>query len=299
MAHLHGSTRQQSRKRLLLVAGLASTVLVVELVVGLWTGSLVLLADAAHMFSDVAALGLALFANWFATRPSPPHATFGYYRIEILMAAVNAVILTIVCFFVVREALLRLQSPPSIDAMPVIFTGFVGLVANLVAVRLLHMDAQHSLNIRGAYLEVLGDTLASIAVIVSAFLVLQFGWILADPILSLIIAAFILPRVFLLLRDATDVLMEAAPRGINLDRLRAAVLAQEGVIDLHDLHVWTITSGRICLSAHVVTQTEIDRDAVTHKVNDLFRLQFQLDHTTLQVEGGEAVAAGTGCDPCP
>ena len=299
MGHFHASARQQSRKRLLVVVGLASTVLLVELIVGLWTDSLVLLADAAHMFSDVAALGLALFANWFATRPSPPHATFGYYRVEILMAAVNAVILAIVCFFVVREAFGRLQDPPPIDALPVMLTGFVGLLANLIAVRVLHGDAQHSLNIRGAYLEVLGDTLASVAVIVSAVLILQFGWVLADPILSLLIAVFILPRVFLLLRDATDVLMEAAPRGIDLQSLKDAVLSQEGVLDLHDLHVWTITSGRVCLSAHVVAEAEVDRDAVIQRVNDILRLQFQLDHTTLQVEGGDEAATEVGCDPCP
>jgi cobalt-zinc-cadmium efflux system protein len=298
MAHLHGSARKQSRQRLLLVLGLATVVLLVELVVGLRTGSLVLLADAAHMFSDVAALGLALFALWFATRPSPPNATFGYYRIEILIAVVNAVILTIVCFFVVREAIGRLHDPPPIDGVPVILTGFVGLLANIVAVRVLHSDAQHNLNIRGAYLEVLGDTLASVAVIVSAFLVLQFGWVMADPILSLMIALFILPRIFLLLRDATDVLMEAAPRGLNLGLLKDAVLQQEGVEDLHDLHVWTITSGRLCLSAHVVAQADVDRDAVIQRINELLRSQFHLDHTTLQVEGGVEAAAEVGCDPC-
>lgn len=298
MAHLHGSTRTQSSKRLLVVVGLASVVLVVELVVGLWTDSLVLLADAAHMFSDVAALALALFANWFATRPSPPHATFGYYRIEILVAVVNAVFLTIVCFFVIREALGRLQDPPTIDAVPVILTGFVGLLANLMAIRILHSDARRSLHIRGAYLEVLSDTLASCAVIVSAFLVLQFKWILADPILSLLIAVFILPRIFLMLRDAIDVLMEAAPRGIDLEALKAAVRAQEGVLDLHDLHVWTITSGRVCLSAHVVTGTAMDRDAVLQRVQGLLRQRFHLEHTTLQIEGGMDAGAEVGCDPC-
>jgi len=299
MAHFHGSARKQSRKRLLLVLGLASLVLLVELAVGLWTGSLVLLADAAHMFADVAALGLALFALWFATRPAPPHATFGYYRVEILIAVVNAVFLAIVCFFIGREAIGRLQNPPAVEGLPVILTGFLGLVANLVAVRVLHSDAQHSLNIRGAYLEVLSDTLASVAVIVSAFLVLQFGWVRADPILSLMIAAFILPRIFMLLRDAIDVLMEAAPRSINLGNLKESVLAQDGVIDMHDLHVWTITSGRVCLSAHVVTESDTDRDAVIQQVNGMLRSRFQLDHTTLQIEGGEDATSEVGCDPCP
>jgi cobalt-zinc-cadmium efflux system protein len=259
-----------------------------------------LLADAAHMFSDVAALGLALFAIWFASRPAPPQATFGYYRIEILAALVNALFLAIVTFFVVREAISRLHAPPEIQGVPVIITGIIGLVANLVAVRVLHEDAQQSLNVKGAYLEVLADTLGSVAVIVAAILVLQFGWVLADPVLSLLIAVFIVPRIFLLLRDATDVLMEAAPRDLDLQDLRQAVLQQPGVVGLHDLHVWTITSGRVCLSAHVVARQSVDRDAVINQVNELLRSRFQLDHTTLQVEGeAENAAAEIDCDPCP
>jgi len=299
MAHLHGPARAQSRRRLLWVLTLAGVILTVELIVGFWTGSLVLLADAGHMFSDVAALGLALFALWFATRPAPPQATFGYYRIEILIAVVNAVFLAIVTFFIVREAVLRLQRPPDVQALPVLVTGIVGLCANLVSVRLLQQDAKHSLNIRSAYLEVLADTLGSVAVVVAALLVWRFGWVRADPILSLLIAAFIVPRIFLLLREATDVLMEAAPRNLDLDALRHTVLELDGVVDIHDLHVWTITSGRVCLSAHVVAQPTVDRDGVIQRVNDALRTRFDLAHTTLQVEGGEDAAAEVGCDPCP
>lgn len=300
MAHVHGSAGQRSRQRLFFVFCLTSVILLVELFVGLWTGSLILLADAAHMFSDVAALGLALFAIWFAGRPAPPQATFGYYRIEILAALVNALFLAIVTFFVVREAISRLQAPPDIHGIPVVITGVIGLVANLVAVRVLHNDAQHSLNVKGAYLEVLADTLGSVAVIVSAVLVLQFGWVLADPILTLLIGLFMVPRIFLLLREATDVLMEAAPRNLDLQDLRRAVLQQPGVVGLHDLHVWTITSGRVCLSAHVVAEENVDRDAVINRVNELLRSRYQLDHTTLQVEGAtEQATVELDCDPCP
>jgi cobalt-zinc-cadmium efflux system protein len=299
MSHFDTPSRTQSRRRLFQVLLLTSTVLVVELVIGLMTGSLVLLADAGHMFSDVAALGLALFALWFAARPSSPKATFGNYRIEILAALLNAMFLGVVTFLIVREAIFRLQEPPDIQALPVLLTGVVGLLANLVSIRLLHGDAKHSLNVRGAYLEVMADALGSVAVIVSALLVMQFGWVRADPILSLLIAAFILPRIFLLLRDATDILMEAAPRHLDLEALRRTVLQQEGVVDMHDLHVWTITSGRVCLSAHVVAHADIDRDGLIQRVNDVLRKRFDLAHTTLQVEGGEGALSQVGCDPCP
>jgi cobalt-zinc-cadmium efflux system protein len=300
MGHAHTTTAARSRKRLAAVLVLTCTVMIAEVLGGLWSGSLVLLADAGHMLSDAFALGLALFAIWFAARPSPPHHTYGYHRAEILAAVANAVLLALVCFFVIREAILRIRTPADVEPVPVLLIGVVGLVVNLVGVRLLHADARGSLNVRGAYLEVLADMLGSLGVVVSAILYMAFGWVRADPIVSLGIAAFIVPRIWLLMREATDVLMETAPRDLNIKEVRRVMLAQKGVTAVHDLHVWTITSGRVCLSAHVVTRRGTDRDRVIVRINRQLREGFGLDHMTLQVEGEDPeFHDGESCDPCP
>jgi cobalt-zinc-cadmium efflux system protein len=303
-AHAHPEAGGRRRKRLTAVLVLSSVVMLCELAVGIVSGSLALLADAVHMFADVTAVGLALFAVWFAGRPSPPNRTYGHHRIEILAAAGNAVLLSVVMVFVVLEALRRLQAPPQLDAWPVLITGTVGLAANLVGARLLHADAKHSLNVRGAYLEVLADALGSVGVVAAAVCIALFDWRRADPIASLAIALFVVPRVWVLLREVTDVLMEAAPRNLDVASVRARMLQADGVLDVHDLHVWTITSGRVCLSAHVVTRPGIDRDDVIEALNSLLRSAFNIEHSTLQVEGERMPAMSgpghpTRCDPCP
>jgi len=299
----YASHAAHSRKRLAVALVLTGVVVLVELFGGLWSGSLVLLADAGHMLADAGALGLALFAIWFAARPSPPHRTYGYYRAEILAAVAQAVLLGLVAFFVIREAIERLRTPPPFAPAPVLLIGCLGLAVNLVGVKLLHSHARGSLNVRGAYLEVLADLFGSVGVILAALLHLALGWVRADPILSLGIALVILPRIALLLRDATDVLMEAAPRHLQIAEVRRAILDREGVTDVHDLHVWTITSGRVCLSAHVVTTQGVDRDRIIAGINRHLRETFGLDHTTLQVEGQSAAlsraqTSGQACDPC-
>lgn len=301
MTGSHISAAAANRRRLGIVLALTCMVMLAELAGGLWSGSLVLLADAGHMFSDASALGLALFAIWYASRPSSPQRTYGHYRAEILAAVANAVLLGLVTFFVVREALGRLRTPPAVEPVPVLVLGCVGLVVNWIGVRLLHAGARDSLNVRGAYLEVLADLLASGGVVVAALLQLGLGWRRADPVASLLIAAFIVPRIWLLMRDATDVLMEAAPRHLDMAGVRRTILEQQGVTDVHDLHVWTITAGRVCLSAHVVTLEGTDRDGVINGINRRLRQSFGLDHTTLQVEG-RPLRVGAGeepCDPCP
>src|SRR5262245_36129436 len=185
-----------SRKRLAVVLALTGVMMVAELVGGLWSGALVLVADAGHMLSDASALGLALFAIWYAARPSPPQRTYGHYRAEILAAVANAVLLALVTFFVCREAVLRLRSPEVVEPVPVLLLGCAGLVVNLIGVRLLHAGARTSLNVRGAYLEVMADLLGSIGVIVSALLQMRLGWVHADPVVSLVIATFIVPRIW-------------------------------------------------------------------------------------------------------
>ena len=286
---------------IVLVITLAMSLL--ETAGSVWSGSLTLLADAGHMLSDAGSIGLAMLAMWFAARPSQPHRTFGYQRAEILAALVNALLLVLVMVIVVRGAILRLHEPSPVRVQPMFALGALGLVANLASMRLLRGDSQDSLNVRGAYLEVMADMLAALAVLVAATLVWARGWLWADPVLSLALAVFILPRIAHLLRETTDVLMEAAPRGMDLPAVRQVMLGQQGVLAVHDLHVWTITSGLVCLSAHVVSGGGTDRDQLILSINRELRARFGVGHTTLQVEGeGQADFSGQrseeACDPC-
>jgi cobalt-zinc-cadmium efflux system protein len=312
MPHRHdtaawGDDRAQAsgaRRRLALVLGITFVLMIVEAVGGILTGSLALLADAGHMLADVGALGLALFAAWFSSRRPSPRNTFGYQRLEILAAQVNAALLVVVVFFIAREAVLRLQHPQEIDLGAMTLLGALGLAGNLVSARFLHQHAHTNLNVRGAYLEVLADLLASCGVLLAAALTHFLGWRHADAVVSLGIAAFIVPRIWLLLREVTDVLMEAAPRRLDLESLRVGVLDQPGVLGVHDLHVWAITPNRVCLSAHLVSAEGADRDALISAVNRMVRERFNVGHTTLQVEGQALASSGTpraaeeGCDPC-
>jgi cobalt-zinc-cadmium efflux system protein len=275
----------RTRRRLALVLGITFAVMVVEAVGGLLTGSLALLADAGHMLSDLGALGFALFAAWFSSRPSPLRHTYGYQRVEILAAQINVTLLALVIFFVGREAVERLRTPQEISVLPMAFLGGVGLLGNIISVRILREDAHTNLNVRGAYLEVLADLLASVGVLVAAALTHFFGWKRSDPLISLGIAAFVVPRIGILLREITDVLMETAPRGIDMEELQQAILEQPGAVAVHDLHVWAITPNQVCLSAHVVGADGIDRDELILQLNGMLRTRFALEHTTLQIEG--------------
>lgn len=271
-----------------MVLGLTATVLVAE-VVGAWlTGSLALLADAGHMFTDVAGIGLAILAITFAAQPATPKRTFGYYRLEILAAVVNAVLLFGVAVFILIEAWRRWQDPPEVDGgLMLVFAG-VGLVANLVGLWILRAGSTESLNIKGAYLEVLGDTLGSAAVIAAAAVIATTGWLRADPAASVLVALMILPRTWTLLREAIDVLLQATPEGMDLTEVRDHILATPGVVDAHDLHAWTLTSGMPVLSVYVVVDDTALADGNGGKVLDALgeclHLHFDVDHCTIQLE---------------
>ena len=287
------------RRRLTAVLVITATLAVVEVIGGFVTGSLALLADAGHMLSDVGALGLALFAAWMVSRPSPPRRTFGAQRAEILAALVNAVLLSVVMLSIVREAIQRLGNPVAPDVGPMAAIGALGLLGNVAGLWILR-DASHgNLNVRAAYLEVGADMLASVAVLAAAALTHFAGWALADPVLSLALAVFIAPRIIHLLREAVDVLMENAPRGLDVDAVRAAIAAVPGILAVHDLHVWAITPSRVCLSAHVIGRDGSDRDALLAAINRTLRETFAIEHTTLQVEGDTAAGALLdGCEGC-
>jgi cobalt-zinc-cadmium efflux system protein len=288
MSHDHKlSSAAAQRGRLVAVFAITLAVLVVELVGAALSGSLALLADAGHVLADGAGIGLALLAIRFAARPATPQRTFGYYRLEILAAVVNAVLLFGVAGFVLVEAWRRLAEPPEVASGLMLAVAAVGLVANAVSLWLLRDGQQRSLNLRGAYLEVWGDLLGSVAVLAAAAVIAVTGFRAADPIASALIGVLILPRTWRLLREAVDVLLEAAPREIDLDEVRRHLLETPGVTDVHDLHAWTITSGLPVLSVHVVLERDADAGRVLDGLGDCLAGHFDIEHSTFQLEQPE------------
>ena len=284
MPHAHGSAAAANRGRLGVVFGITLVVFVIELVGGFVSNSLALLADAGHMFTDVAGIGLALLAIWFAGRPANGGRTYGYLRLEILAAVVNAVLLFGIAAFILFEAWRRLSEPPEIASGLMLAIAVVGLAANSISLYLLRDAQAESLNMRGAYLEVLGDLAGSAAVIVAAIVIGLTGWTAADAVASALIGVLIIPRTWRLLRDAIDVLLEAAPKGVDIDVVRTHILQAAGVADVHDLHAWTITSGLNVVSAHVVLDEGADPPAVLDELCRCLSGDFDIEHSTFQLE---------------
>lgn len=287
--HNHGSGVQH-RSRLVVVLGLSLTVFVVEAIAAWITGSLALLADAGHMLGDTFGVFMALVAISVAQVPGRPGSrrTFGYHRTEILAAALNGLVLLGLSIWVAFQAITRFGDSPEIDGKLMIAAGATGLVINVIGLLLLRSGAKESLNVRGAYLEVVGDALGSFAVIVAAALIMSFGWDVADPIASLLIAAMIVPRAISLLRDVAEVLLEGSPKDVDLKELRAHIIGMEGVSDVHDLHVWTITSGMPVMSAHVVVEDSVtdmgQAEAVLDRLRGCLAEHFDVEHSTFQIE---------------
>ena len=284
-AHAHaGTATGRHFSRLVWALLLTSTFLVVEVVGGVWTGSLALLADAGHMLADVGGLVLSLLAAWFARRPPTAANTYGYYRMEILAALANGVVLFGVAAVVLYEAYRRILAPPEVLAGPMLLIAVLGLCVNLVGMWLLHGGAEESLNIRGAYLEVASDALASIGVIAAAVVIRTSGLVLADPLVSAGIGLFILPRTWGLMRQAIHILMEGVPPHLDSREIEAAILTAHGVRAVHDLHIWTLTSGREALSAHVLVEDLSDGQHVLGDLQLLLRQRFGIEHLTIQLE---------------
>ncbi len=278
------SAADASRHRLVAVFALTLVVLAVEVGGGLASNSLALLADAGHMFTDVAGIGLALVAIWIASRPTNGDRTFGYLRLEILAAVVNAVLLFGVAAFVIWEAWRRLFAPPEISSGLMLAVAVVGLAANGVSLLLLRSAQRDSLNMRGAYLEVMGDLAGSTVVIAAAVIIALTGWTAADAIASAAIGLLILPRTWALLREAVDVLLEATPKDVDLARVRAHILEAPGVAGVHDLHAWTITSGMNVVSAHVILREGASPPAVLDHLCTCLAGVFDIEHSTFQLE---------------
>ena len=277
--HSHGGERRALAIALALVAGFAG----VEAIAGVAADSLALLADAAHMFSDTLALGLALFAAWLGQRPATPERSFGWRRAEVLAALANAVVLVVLGAWIVWEAIGRLSDPPAVLGGWVLAAGVAGLVVNLAAARVLH-GAGSGLNVRAAMLHVLADLASSAGVVVAGLIMLATGWPYADPIAGLLIGMLVVVSTFGVLRETVGVLLEGAPAGMDAREVGAAIASTAGVVGVHDLHLWTITSGFPALSAHVLVEAGADCHAIRREVDALLRERFELTHTTLQVE---------------
>jgi cobalt-zinc-cadmium efflux system protein len=285
VSHHHtGSHAAHHKRRLQAVLGLTGAFLVVELGAAAWTGSLSLAADAVHMMGDTAGVLLSLVAIWFAERPATATKTYGYYRVEILAALINGVLLCVLAAGILWKAWERLRTPPEVPGGAVLAVAVVGLAVNLGSMRLLHAGARDSLNVRGAYLEVMGDALSSAAVILAGAVIILTGWTLADPLAAVAIGILILPRTLGLLAQAVHVLLEGVPAHLDVAEIEAAMAGADGVLRVHDLHVWTLTSGREAMSAHVVVEAGTPGDRVLQDLHVILHARFGIDHTTIQIE---------------
>lgn len=287
MAHVHETQRSGSsehKRKLKIVLLLTFIYLIAEVVGSIITKSLALLADAGHMLTDSSGLVLALLAIHYGERKPNPKNTYGYYRAEILAALANAVVLIVVSVFILYGAWLRLQHPQAIQTGTMMLIAFIGLLVNSVSILILRKDSGTSLNMKGAYFEVLSDALTSIAVIAAGLIMRYTGWYFIDPVLSAGIGLFILPRTWGLLKESVDILLEGVPRDIDLQLLRSDLLKIPGVTGMHDLHIWSLTSGVNVMSAHLVHHQQADPTEILRKVQELLAQRYQITHTTIQTE---------------
>lgn len=282
--HSHGGSGPGTRRAMVLAFLLTSVFMIVELVGGLLANSLALVADAGHMASDAAALGLGLFAMWVANHPHTERRTFGFHRAEILAALVNGSLLVGIALFVGLQAVGRLREVQEVSSGPVLVIAGVGLVVNLVAMRVLGAHSHGNLNVRGAFLHVLSDALGSIGVLVSGLVIRYTGWTPIDAIMGLFIGVLVLASGWRLVRETVSVLLESSPRDLDTDALRRDLTEIEGVRDVHDLHVWTVTSGFVSLSAHAEVASSDIADDVLRRATELLRERYGIRHVTIQPE---------------
>ncbi|MCC6318423.1 MAG: cation transporter [Gemmatimonadaceae bacterium] len=286
-AHPHDShADEQQRRRLLLALVLTSLFLVAEVVGGIVANSLALLADAGHMFTDVAALGLSLFVAWFSRQPATPQKTYGYLRWEVLAAFINGAALLVVSAAIVWEAIARFRAPEPVADTTMLLIAVGGLIVNAVCAWLLHGLHQHSMNTRGAYLHVLGDLLGSVGTVAAALIIRWTGWLAADPLASVIVTLLVVRSAWRLVHESVDVLLESTPSHISLGAVRARLEALPGVTSVHDLHVWTVTSGTIAMSAHAIIPEPAQHQEFLEQSVAAMR-EFGIGHVTVQIEREE------------
>ena len=301
MGHLHDHSHaghshdrgNADRRALAIVFALTAGFMVVEVIGGLLTGSLALLADAGHMLSDAVSLGVALFAVWLAARPATPQRSFGYKRAEILAALFNGVTLVAISVWIFYEAYRRLSEPPEILGAPMLAVAVVGLLVNVAGAAILARSGGESLNVQGALRHVLADLAGSVGAIAASVVIITTGWVYADPLISVLIGLLVLGSSWRLLRDSVNVLLEQAPRGLDAEEVGTSMVGVPGVEEVHDLHVWTITSGFPALAAHVLVGRNQDCHARRRDLEKLLANEFGIEHTTLQVDHlGDHAAEG-------
>lgn len=285
--HHHGdfaTQRASGKKAMVTVFSLTLAFMFLEVIAGLYTHSLALVADAGHMLGDAAALGLALIAVWFSSKPSSPDKSFGYYRSEILAAFVNGLFLIGMSVYILYEAAHRLWAPPVVLAGPMMMVAAAGLVINLIGAKLLAGSSEHSLNAKAAYFEVLSDLLGSVAVLLAGGIMMLTHWYWVDPIISGLIGLMIIPRTWSLIKECSHILMQGSPARVNLEELEAALQRTSGVSSVHDIHVWTITQGKDVLSCHIVADNQVPADALRHDISEMIEATFGINHSTIQIE---------------
>jgi cobalt-zinc-cadmium efflux system protein len=284
--HTHSGERHPARSlgKLKLALALTFVYMLAEAFGGWFTNSLALIADAGHMLTDVAALSLTLAAIWFASRPATAKKTFGYYRLEILAAFINGIALVLISLWVIYEAFERLNAPPPVKGLQLTLVAAGGLIVNLICAYLLHSDHKHDLNMRGAFLHVVGDALGSVAAITAGVLILSFGWLWADAATSLLISLIIIFGAWNLIKESVNVLLEGTPAHINLAAVGETIRETENVRDVHDLHVWTIASGMEALSVHVIHEKTISQTELLQVIRRKLHNEYGIDHLTIQME---------------
>ncbi|MFH1514864.1 MAG: cation diffusion facilitator family transporter [bacterium] len=285
--HIHDidiSSRAVNRKRLLITLILLAIFMVAEFVGGLLANSLALIADAGHMLSDVAAITISFFAIWISQRPPVRQHTYGFFRTEIFAALFNGVALVVISIIILIEAFERFSNPPEVLAPLMIGVASVGLIVHLTGLFILSGGRTESLNVRAAWLHVLTDALGGIGVIISGGLIWAFGWYIADPIASVLIGLLVLFSACTLIKEAVRILMEVAPGHLDADKIRTEIKSLSGVSEVHDLHIWTVTTGRDVLTGHVIIKSDTNALDILHKVHEILHDRFGLDHITIQVE---------------
>ena len=286
--HDHGASTANERN-LWIVLGLTTAFMVAEIIGGVVTRSLALISDAAHMFTDAAALAIALAAIRIGKRAADHKRTFGYYRFEILAAAFNAVVLFLVAGYILYEAYARFRDPPEIQSAGMLVIATIGLAVNIVGMRLLRSGSESSLNVKGAYLEVWADMIGSLGVIVAAVIIYFTKWAWVDAVVAAGIGLWVLPRTWKLLKESTNILLEGVPLDVSLDEIEKALLSSPGVREIHDLHIWALSSGKNSLTVHVVLAEGADEQAVLRETTELLASRFSIRHVSVQVEA-------TACD---
>ena len=280
------SAGNKHNKSLKIVFSITLVYFIVEVIVGFMSNSLALLSDAAHMLTDVAGQVLALFAIWMASKPRNSKKTYGYLRTEIFSALINAIVLIFISGYILYEAWQRFQDPPKVAGFSMLIVASIGLIINLISMKILKSGSEESINIKGAFLEVVADMLSSIAVIIAGIIILSTGWLLIDPIISALIGLFSLPRTFGLLKESVDILLEGVPKDVNYDAVEKYISKNPGVDSIHDLHIWSLTSGVNALSGHIIMKPETtitEMNDIIFKIKKELNSSYKISHTTLEV----------------